>query len=320
MEVKPDNPNSYSLTVNNLSHRYAKDWAIRNISFSLPRQGVIGLLGSNGAGKSTCMNAICGVLCPTEGEVQIAGKSIRKEPESAKSLIGFLPQQPPLYSEFTVDEYLRYCARLRRMPEAAVQRAVDVTKERVGISHFSNRLIGALSGGYRQRVGVAQAIIHEPSLVVLDEPTTGLDPNQILVVRDLIRSIAKERAVLMSTHILKEVEVVCEEIKMIEAGHIVFEGTIDEFVNLVPARSMIVRFDSAPCTSLLSSLPGIERAEAVSNQKIRFWLNEPDRAAEAIIRESTAHGWNLLEMIREKSSLEEVFASLSAQKRVDSSR
>ena len=146
----------------------------------------------------------------------IDGHSIREAPLEAKARIGFLPQQAPLYPELTVDEYLRYCADLRNIPQASIRPAVEAAKERCGIAHFSQRLIGALSGGYRQRVGLAQAILHNPSLVVLDEPTNGLDPNQILVVRDLIKEIAEERTVLLSTHILSEVEVLCDAIKMIE--------------------------------------------------------------------------------------------------------
>ena len=178
--------------VENLSHRYTSQWAIKNINFEIKERGVVGLLGSNGAGKSTTMNIICGVLNQTEGEVYINGVSLRENPVEAKKHIGFLPQKPPLYGDLTVDEYLVYCANLRLMDKTAIREAVDKAKNRCGIMHFSDRLIRNLSGGYQQRVGIAQAIVHNPKFVVLDEPTNGLDPNQILEIRELIKEIATD--------------------------------------------------------------------------------------------------------------------------------
>ena len=164
--------------VKHLSHRYSVDWAIRDINFSVEKKGILGLLGSNGAGKSTTMNIICGVLNQTEGDVFINGIDLRKNPVEAKKHIGFLPQKPPLHPDLTVDEYLVHCAVLRHMPSNEIRKAVDYAKERCAIGHFSNRLIKNLSGGYQQRVGIAQAIVHNPEFVVMDEPTNGLDPNQ----------------------------------------------------------------------------------------------------------------------------------------------
>lgn len=159
------------LKIEHLSHRYSSNWAIRDINLELNQKGITGLLGSNGAGKSTTMNIMCGVINQTEGEVYIDGISMHTEPEAAKKLIGFLPQNPPLYLDLTVDEYLTHCAYLRLMQKDQVKEALREAKDRCGISHFSKRLIKNLSGGYRQRVGIAQAIIHRPKLLVLDEPT-----------------------------------------------------------------------------------------------------------------------------------------------------
>lgn len=164
--------------VENLSHRYNVQWAIRDINFEIDQRGVVGLLGSNGAGKSTTMNIICGVLKQTQGEVYIDGINFRENPVEAKRNIGFLPQKPPLYMDFTVDEYLTYCADLRMVDKRDVKKAVDEAKARCGITHFSSRLVRNLSGGYQQRVGIAQAIVHNPKFVVLDEPTNGLDPTR----------------------------------------------------------------------------------------------------------------------------------------------
>ena len=299
------------VSVRGLSHRYAKDWAVRDVSFDLDGAGIVGLLGSNGAGKSTCMNIMCGVLFPTQGDVLIDGHSIRDEPLAAKARIGFLPQQAPLYPEFTVDEYLTYCAELRGMDHAAIRPAVAAAKERCGIAHFSRRLIGALSGGYRQRVGLAQAILHGPSLVVLDEPTNGLDPNQILVVRELIKEIAAERTVLLSTHILSEVEVLCDAIKMIERGRIVFEGSLEDFAGVVEPASLIAVFHSPPPPEMLSALVGIERAEFVTASKARLYFTAGVNVAETVVGSSVAQGWGLRELYYERSTLEDVFARLS---------
>ncbi len=178
--------------IEKLSHKYSASWAIRDINLEINQAGVIGLLGSNGAGKSTTMNILCGVLKQTEGKVYINGIDLSKQPQTAKMLIGILPQQPPVYTDLTVDEYLAYCAALRLVENKKIKAAVEEAKERCGIAHFSTRLIRNLSGGYRQRVGIAQAIIHKPALVVMDEPTNGLDHNQLIEARKQIKEMAKE--------------------------------------------------------------------------------------------------------------------------------
>ena len=302
------------VSVQSLSHRYAKAWAIRDIAFELDKPGIVGLLGSNGAGKSTMMNIMCGVLYPTEGDVEIKGHSIRKQSLQAKREIGFLPQQVPVYPEFTVREYLRYAAALRRVPDKEIDEAVDQAMVRVDATSFSRRLIGSLSGGMRQRVGIAQAVLHDPSLVVMDEPTTGLDPNQVIGVRQLIKDIAEERTVLLSTHILPDVESLCDEIKMIEGGCIVFEGTMADFANVVRPRSVIAHFAAVPSHDDLLAIKGVEGADAIGTHKFRLHLDDPDHGAEAIVAASTEHTWGLKELRPERSSLEEVFAELSASR------
>ena len=193
------------MKVEHLFHRYSVHWAVKDISLEINKHGIYGLLGSNGAGKSTTMNIMCGVLNQTEGDVFIRGIDTRKHPVEAKRLIGFLPQKAPLHIDLTVEEYLKHCANMRDIPGKQVGEAIDQVLEQCNITHFRNRLIRNLSGGYQQRVGIAQAIIHNPDFVVLDEPTNGLDPNQIAEVRNLIKKIAEERTVILSTHILPEV-------------------------------------------------------------------------------------------------------------------
>lgn len=297
--------------IEHLSHRYSKDWAIRDINFETGPSGILGLLGSNGAGKSTTMNILCGVLNQTEGKVYIDGTDLQKEPEKAKKLLGFLPQNAPLHLDLTVDEYLTYCAFIREVEKKSIQAAVNEVKDKCGISHFSKRLISNLSGGYRQRVGIAQAIIHKPLLVVLDEPTNGLDPNQILEVRKLIKEIGEERSVIFSSHILSEVEATCRDIRMIENGRMVFADTMDAFNNYIMPNSMLLSMDNPPALEELAALPGITGTELLNNNSIRLHFNASDTLSKTIIELSVQKGWQLTEITLEKSSLDEIFAQLS---------
>jgi ABC-2 type transport system ATP-binding protein len=298
--------------VERLSHRYAsKSWAIRDISFEITRNGILGLLGSNGAGKSTTMNIMCGVLNQTEGEVFIEGIDMRKKPEEAKKLIGFLPQSPPLHMDLTVDEYLIHCAYMRLMDKKQIPAALAEAKDRCGITHFSKRLIRNLSGGYRQRVGIAQAIIHKPRLVVLDEPTNGLDPNQIYEVRGLIKDIAVDRSVIFSSHILSEIQATCRDVMMIEGGQIVFSNSMDAFNNYITPNSLIAFLDAPPLPDELVRIPGITKAEFITDKTVRMEFSGRSEITEEIIDISRRNGWRLKEISLEKSSLDEVFAQLS---------
>lgn len=299
--------------VHKLSHRYGAAWAIRDISFEIHRSGVVGLLGSNGAGKSTTMNILCGVLNQTEGDVFLEGIDLRARPEQAKRRLGFLPQNPPLHEDFTVDEYLTHCAHLRLVAPGDIPAAVRSAKERCGVAHYSRRLIRNLSGGYRQRVGIAQAILHQPKLVVLDEPTNGLDPNQIVEVRALIRDIAQERAVLVSTHILSEVQSTCRRVMMIANGRVVFADTIEAFNDYQKPRSILMRLGAAPPREHLLGLPGITAVEFVDPQTVRLGFEGPPEITERLVQACVAGGWRLQEIRVEKHSLESVFGQLSNQ-------
>lgn len=299
------------VTVERLSHRYHKDWAIRDISFEIGQHGILGLLGSNGAGKSTTMNILCGVLNQTEGTVLIDGINIRTEAEKAKRKLGFLPQHAPLHLDLNVDEYLNYCAAIRDIPVREIKHAVAAVKEKCGIAHFSKRLLSNLSGGYRQRVGIAQAIIHKPMLVVLDEPTNGLDPNQILEVRKLIREIAEERSVIFSTHILSEVQATCQDIRMIEGGRMVFADTMQAFNNYILPNSVLLSMKNPPSLDVLAALPNINHAENTDEGNIRLHFSASEDISKMIIETSVNQGWGLTEIMLEKSSLDEIFAQLS---------
>lgn len=302
---------SQILKIEHLSHKYSTSWVIRDINIEISQSGIVGLLGSNGAGKSTTMNILCGSVNQTEGKVFVDGIDMRKHPEDAKKLIGFLPQNPPLYVDLTVDEYLVYCAHLRKMEKRAIRPAVEDAKERCGVAHFSNRLIRNLSGGYRQRVGIAQAIIHRPKLVVLDEPTNGLDPNQIIEVRALIKEIAADRAVIFSSHILSEIQVLCKEIKMIDSGRIVFSDTMDAFNNYVEPHSVLIHMEEPPAAEELLKIHGVTKVDFLTERQVRLYFSGDREITERIVAASITHGWRLREISLDKSSLDKIFAQLS---------
>ncbi|MFR6541736.1 ABC transporter ATP-binding protein [Butyricimonas paravirosa] len=299
--------------VKHLSHKYSVDWAIRDINFEIKENGVFGLLGSNGAGKSTTMNIICNVLTQTEGDVFINGINLREHPIEAKKFIGFLPQKAPLHTEMTVDEYLYHCADIRLMPKKEIPEAMERAKAKCGITHFSKRQIRNLSGGYQQRVGIAQAIIHNPLFVILDEPTNGLDPNQIMEVRRLIQEIAKDRAVLISTHILPEVQAVCDYIMMIEHGQKVFEGTINAFNTYMSPSALLTIMHNAPSSEELMKIEGVVRVERLTNTRIRLHFKGDDSIIGRVVKLAVSKQWHLREISLEKESLDKVFAKLSGK-------
>ena len=299
------------IRVENLSHRYSIQWAIRDISFEITGNGIYGLLGSNGAGKSTTMNIICGVLKQTQGDVWIKGINLRENPVEAKKHPGFLPQKPPLHSDLTVEEYLIHCANMRLMPGKEIPGAVRDVMVRCGISHFAKRLIRNLSGGYQQRLGIAQAIIHNPDFVVLDEPTNGLDPNQIVEIRHLIKEIAEERTIILSTHILSEVQATCDYIRMIEEGQLVFAGTVDDFDNYIVPDTLVVSLINTPAAEELKAIEGVLGVEELGGKNYRVRFDNATGVTERIVETSVAKGWRLSGIQVEKNSMDSIFAVLS---------
>lgn len=306
--------NESIVKVSNLSHRYSVQWAVKDISFELTKNGIYGLLGANGAGKSTIMNVMCGVLKQTQGDVFIKGIDLRKNPVAAKKNIGFLPQKAPLQMELTVKEFLTHCANIRLMEPAKIKKAVVEVIEKCGIAHFSNRLIKNLSGGYQQRVGIAQAIIHKPDFVVLDEPTNGLDPNQILEVRGLIKEIAQERTVVLSTHILQEVQALCDDIWMIDGGSVIFSGPLADFDNYIAPNSINLRLAAPPPIAELLAIPGVTNVTELSSSKFKVEFLDSREVTKRIVEASVLKGWDLLEISPERNSLENVFAALTTKK------
>lgn len=218
-----DETAALTLSAQNLSRKYGQVVAVHKIHLQLHRGEVLGLLGPNGAGKTTTLRMLTGNLAPSNGSIEICGIDLFDKPEEAKMHLGYLPEIPPLYLDMTVNEYLLLVARLHRVKKEAIQAALDNVKQRCGLENRSKDLIGALSKGFQQRVGIAQAIIHSPDVIILDEPTVGLDPNQIREIRQLIRDLGTTSSVILSTHILPEVENICDRVQIMHKGSIVFD-------------------------------------------------------------------------------------------------
>lgn len=243
--------------VEHVSRSYGNRRAVDNISFEIRRGEVLGLLGPNGAGKTSTMQMLCGVVAPGRGRILIQGHDIIEDPVAAKASIGYLPEQPPLYPDLTVDQYLGFCAELHRVPRAARVDAVRRARDRCGVADVSGRRIGNLSKGYQQRIGIAQAILHEPALIVLDEPTVGLDPAQMVSIRALVRELGRQHAVLISTHVLPEVHSLCDRVLIIGDGRLVLDQPITSidadgmleatFLRLTGAAGAQASTESAPC-------------------------------------------------------------------------
>lgn len=228
----PNSTPEITLTARNLTRRFGNREIIRDVSLELKRGEVLGLLGHNGAGKTTTMQMLTGCLSPNSGSIEICGIDLAQKPTLAKTHLGYLPETPPLYRELTVDDYLTFAARLRGMKSADVSAALAQAKQRCGLEAVSKKIIGTLSKGYQQRVGIAQAIIHQPDVIVLDEPTVGLDPAQIREVRTLIRELGNTHSVILSTHLLGEVESICDRVEILHRGALVYSGTTEELDKL----------------------------------------------------------------------------------------
>ncbi len=292
-------------------YRYYDDHcAVRDLSFSLGKGEVLGFLGPNGAGKSTSMQMLSGNLAPSAGSIEVAGIDLLDQPKAAKHQLGYLPEQPPVYRELTVDEFLEYCARLHRLPRNAVAGAVDAAKERCGLGDVGRRLIGNLSKGYQQRVGIAQAILHSPAVVILDEPTVGLDPIQIREIRALIRELGRDHGIILSTHILPEVQATCTRVQIIHNANLVFSDTIEGLEQRLTANSLHIALRTPPDAQTLAAIPGATAVDTLEAGRFRIHFDEQD-PAEAIAERAVNEGWGLTELTPERRSLEQIFVELT---------
>lgn len=306
------------IEVSHLTKKYGKHLAVDDLSFTVEDGQIYGLLGPNGAGKSTIMNILTGYLSATSGEVSIAGHPLPEEDDAAKACVGYLPEQPPLYMDMTVQEYLDFAAELKGVKKAERKTQVLKAARRTGLEAVLPRLIRNLSKGYRQRVGIAQALLGSPKLIILDEPTVGLDPAQVIEIRKLIRELGKTHTVILSSHILSEVQAVCQQVLILSKGHLVATGTPEQLSEKLSAGSALratVLGEKNVVLSAVRNLPGVRdvSVESEENGEITFIVectDSTDRRA-AVSKALTKAGCTVLALAVESKSLEDVFLELT---------
>ncbi len=297
--------------IEHLFRDYGDHRAVDDVSFSVRQGEVLGFLGPNGAGKTSTMQILSGNLAPSGGRVQINGIDLLDNPREAKRHIGYLPEIPPVYRELTVGEYLDYCGRLHGLRPPKLRGAVDRAAERCGLGEVLARLIGNLSKGYQQRVGIAQAIMHLPAVVILDEPTVGLDPIQIREIRGLIRELGRDHSVILSTHILPEVQSTCDRVQIIHQGRLVYSEELATLNARTQAESLLLGLRQTPEAAVLEAIEGVTAVEPLDGQRWRIRFAPEANPAEALAQAAVAQGWGLLELTPEQRSLEQVFVDLT---------
>ena len=308
------------IEVENLSKRYGPTLAVSGVSFSVQKGEVLGFLGPNGAGKTTTMRVITGFLPPTEGKVLVAGYDVTEQPLEAKRHTGYLPETPPVYPDMTVAEYLAFVARIKGVARGERKTRLDGIIEKCAVGDVRNRQIGKLSKGYRQRVGLAQALIHNPDVLVLDEPTAGLDPKQIIETRELIKGLAGQHTVILSTHILPEVSKTCQRVVVINQGQIVAVGTPNELMRRLQGFETVLVTAEGPAAAIIEKFQrvgGVNWVEPRESSGERVTLevhSEKDKDVRAELARATVEsGWKLYELKTSGLSLEEIFLKLTTK-------
>ena len=309
------------IEVKNLVKRYGDVEAVRDVSFTVQKGMIYGFLGPNGAGKSTTMNIITGTLAATEGEVTVNGCDIYEDPIGAKSAVGYLPEQPPLYPDMTPNEYLAFVGEARGLRGDKLWDAVDRAVEKTGLGEYADRLIKNLSKGYRQRVGIAQAILADPEIVILDEPTVGLDPRQIIEIRELIRRLGRDHTVILSSHILTEISAVCDYVIIIAHGRIVASDTLENLTKRYEGKNYIdltVRGDEASVRRAVESIPGVEEVtvdpKPLGQLHVRIAADSSADIREDVFFRFADARMPILSMEYEEVTLEKVFLELTGEK------
>ena len=302
-----------SISVKNVTKKYGNQNALDNISFEISKGEIVGFLGPNGAGKSTSMKIITCFIPQTHGKVKVCGLDVNDEPIKVKRKVGYLPEHNPLYLDMYVEEYLLFLARLHKVKKKK-ERVAEMIKS-VGLEMEQHKKIGALSKGYRQRVGLAQAMLHNPEVLILDEPTSGLDPNQLVEIRELIKTFGKDKTILLSTHIMQEVEAICDRIIIINDGRIVADEKASEIKSKVVKKQVVkVEFDTSISKSKLTSISGVTSAKEVSN---KIWILESKTDKDIrkeISKFAQTNNILVLTMQKEDESLENVFKELTSKK------
>ncbi len=305
-----------SIQVKNLTKIFGHQKALDNISFSVDQGEIVGFLGPNGAGKSTTMKIATCYLPPSSGILEICGLDVIKHPLKVRQLVGYLPEHNPLYLDMYVHEYLGFIGHIHKMRGKNLRDRVSRVVEMFGLSKEQNKLIGTLSKGYRQRVGLAQALIHDPKVLILDEPTTGLDPNQITEIRNLILEVSKEKTVLFSTHIMQEVQAICQRVVIIDNGNIVADKAVDQLQHeSMDNRQQRIRvtFQNQVSESELAELPQIQSVSQLPDGGFLVVSPEGQDIRAAIFNYAVNRKWTLIELTQESNSLESVFKQLTRQ-------
>jgi ABC-2 type transport system ATP-binding protein len=301
------------VSVDRLTKRYGSRVAVREVSFQVAAGEILGFLGPNGAGKTTTMRMITGFISPSSGTATIAGHDIRNEPLAAKASFGYLCETPPLYREMTVASFLRFVAEIKRVAPGQRRAWVDRALSLCGLSDVAHRVIGRLSKGYRQRVGLAQAMLHQPPVLILDEPTVGLDPRQMIEMREVIRGLAGEQTVILSTHILPEVQNTCSRVVVINEGQIVAADSIDNLtagLGRVQTLRLRVSHDGAGLAGTIKAVAGVAEVVREGSEVYLVRVDGGDDARERVANAVVASGAGLVELTRQRASLEEVFLKL----------
>lgn len=301
------------IEVSHLSKTYGDRIAISDLNFTIEKGEVVGFLGPNGAGKSTTMKIITGFMAASSGNVKVCGYDVFESPIEVKKRIGYLPETPPLYTDMLVEDYLKYVAELKQVPAAKISSFVGKALEKTQLSDVKHRLIQNLSKGFKQRVGIAQALVSEPEVLILDEPTVGLDPKQVLEIRDLIRELQGEHTIILSTHILPEVQATCNKVIIIHEGRIVAQKSIEQIEKMNHGYIMLTvkTKKTGLLESQLTGISGVKEVEVVTGQHFRLKLDEHEDIIEKIASEVIRSGAGLMELSPSRANLEDIFLKLT---------
>ncbi len=302
------------LAASRLSRYYGRHCAVKEVGFNLAAGQVMGLLGVNGAGKTTTLQMLTGNLAPSSGQIRINGFDLLKEPISAKRHLGYLPDTPPLYKELTVREFLGFCCQLHGLGKQASKQAIGCVIDRCGLAPVEKRLLANLSKGYQQRVGIAQAIVHNPEVIILDEPTVGLDPLQIREIRSLIRELGQQHSIVLSTHILAEVAESCSHVLIIHQGEMVLTDSVANITNRSGTGFLLVMTALPVDAAVLLAIPGVVSVEKLTDRQLKIQHALADNPSQRISEAITAAGWELKELTPLQPSIEDVFIRLTAGK------
>ncbi|WP_341838323.1 gliding motility-associated ABC transporter ATP-binding subunit GldA [Chitinophaga pollutisoli] len=299
-----------SIKVTALLKQYGEQKAVDGISFSLQKGEIVGFLGPNGAGKSTTMKIITGYLPPTGGSASVCGHDVASEPLEVRRRVGYLPEANPLYPDMYIREFLEFAGGMHGLKGKAATARIDEMIGRTGLTPERHKKIGALSKGYKQRVGLAQALLHDPEVLILDEPTSGLDPNQLADIRQLIRELGENKTVMLSTHIMQEVEALCSRAIIINKGHIIADGAIST-LRQGASGFIQVAFAEETAASDLQSLPGVQKVTAAEGNSWRLYTTEPETVRKNLLQFALINNRNILSLQSNSLSLEDVFRELT---------